>query len=270
MNLLSKEIDRQIEKCKKARDSAKNKLKNATNRTLIIIYSHGHPQYMFHEFKSKERKYIKKKNFAVLAPIANKTYSEKVLKAAEAMLKVLERCRKSLQKAGALEKTLPYEAVWDRWPDELKSITKMHAISFEEMARLFENREYTRLSLPIANTHKTLKGEYVRSKSELIIANALFQKGIPYHYEEKLGLKKKDVYPDFTILSPRTGTLVYWEHLGMLDDADYQSEAVEKLLDYMESKHWIGRDLFITYESRSRPFHNEQIDDIIENYLTAD
>ena len=76
--------------------------------------------------------------------------------------------------------------------------------------------------------YETLSGDMVRSKEEVIVANILHQSGIPFTYEEPLhnpdGPPKA---PDFTI-SWRDKTY-YWEHLGMLDVADYAEEwAVKK------------------------------------------
>jgi ATP-dependent DNA helicase RecQ len=71
--------------------------------------------------------------------------------------------------------------------------------------------------------HETLSGDYVRSKSEVIIANIMFQSGIPYTYE--LPLTAPDgayLLPDFTIACK--GKIYYWEHLGMLDVEDYEKE----------------------------------------------
>ena len=59
----------------------------------------------------------------------------------------------------------------------------------------------------------TAKGHSVRSKSELLIADALFYHGIRYEYEKELILSGRTIYPDFTIRHPQTGKIFYWEHL---------------------------------------------------------
>jgi ATP-dependent DNA helicase RecQ len=71
--------------------------------------------------------------------------------------------------------------------------------------------------------HRTLSGDFVRSKSEVIIANILFQSGIPFTYEEVIEApdgSRRD--PDFTI--EWNGKKYYWEHLGMLEDGEYSRE----------------------------------------------
>ena len=82
-------------------------------------------------------------------------------------------------------------------------------------------------------TLQTLSGNMVRSKSEVIVANILFQTGIPFRYEETL-VAPNNVWisPDFTI--EWAGKTYYWEHLGMLDKADYADDWAKKLAVYQQ------------------------------------
>lgn len=80
--------------------------------------------------------------------------------------------------------------------------------------------------------HKTAHGEYVRTKSEVIIANILYDLGIPYVYEKKLKTKEGVVYPDFTVKHPYTENVYYIEHAGMLDKPDYAADFCVKLSKY--------------------------------------
>lgn len=67
---------------------------------------------------------------------------------------------------------------------------------------------------------RTLRGEWVRSKSEVIIANLLHKNGVDYAYERPIYRDGRyALLPDFTITTP-TGTY-YWEHLGLLSEAGY-------------------------------------------------
>ena len=77
--------------------------------------------------------------------------------------------------------------------------------------------------------HKTARGEAVRSKSEVIIANLLHEKHIQYLYEAPLEIDGVTKYPDFTIEDDNTGRTHYWEHLGMLSDESYRKRWHQKL-----------------------------------------
>lgn len=74
-----------------------------------------------------------------------------------------------------------------------------------------------------SHVHRTARGELVRSKSEVIVADALHDLGLDYGYEIELTFAGElPRRPDFTI--PRPGfTPVYWEHLGMLELAGYRA-----------------------------------------------
>ncbi len=80
--------------------------------------------------------------------------------------------------------------------------------------------------------HRTSKGLAVRSKSELLIAEAFLAAGVAFEYEKPLTLGGTTRYPDFTIEDEISGRTVYWEHLGMLSRADYRTSWEKKLAWY--------------------------------------
>jgi len=82
--------------------------------------------------------------------------------------------------------------------------------------------------------HLTSRGEAVRSKSEVIIANLLHAKGIDYSYESPLELDGIVKYPDFTIEDDNTGIAYYWEHCGLLYDPAYNHRWQQKQKWYSE------------------------------------
>ena len=86
--------------------------------------------------------------------------------------------------------------------------------------------------------HRTTRGELVRSKSEVIIANELLAQGIDrYEYEAELKLPNGETrYPDFTIVDDDTGECYYWEHLGLLHNPDYAKRWKRKLALYRDAE----------------------------------
>jgi len=75
-----------------------------------------------------------------------------------------------------------------------------------------------------SHVHRTANGEMVRSKSEVIVADALKRIGIEYQYEELLRMADGSIRsPDFTIRAQARPT-IYWEHLGMLSNAGYRAD----------------------------------------------
>ena len=116
--------------------------------------------------------------------------------------------------------------------------------------------------------HRTLKGELVRSKSEVIIANMLFEKGIEYEYEKELDLGEDGIrIPDFTIDDAESGTCFYWEHCGMLGDKSYLEHWEKKKEIY--KKHGIieGKNLIVSQDTSNGGIDSSVIHHLIIEYL---
>ncbi|SIQ53174.1 ATP-dependent exoDNAse (exonuclease V), alpha subunit, helicase superfamily I [Pontibacter lucknowensis] len=92
--------------------------------------------------------------------------------------------------------------------------------------------------------HATLSQYMVRSKSEVIIANMLTERNIPFRYEKPLFAPDGSFYlPDFTVMV--RGEEYYLEHVGRLDLPKYKAHWEEKERWY--NKHFPGK-LLTTYE----------------------
>ena len=109
--------------------------------------------------------------------------------------------------------------------------------------------------------HQALTGDMVRSKSEVIIANLLHERGIEFRYEKPLyATAEGTMYlPDFTLLW--RGEEYYWEHLGRLDLPEYREKWAFKEQWY--HKHFPGR-LLVTREGSDL---SKQADETIKELL---
>ncbi len=120
--------------------------------------------------------------------------------------------------------------------------------------------------------YRTYKGDYVRSKSELIIANELYINQISYEYEKPLLLKgtSKPIHPDFTIYTPRENLMVLWEHCGLMNDITYRSNWDWRKQLYAESgiSEW-QKNLIVTYEAQGGDFSVEDIQQHIARLLRS-
>lgn len=116
-------------------------------------------------------------------------------------------------------------------------------------------------------TQKVGPNEFVRSKSEAMIAKSLKQNQIPYRYECQLILDDIEIYPDFTVRHPRTGRVYIWEHFGWLDKMDYVKTMHSKLQIYTSNNIMPGINLITTYETKDDPLTYEMIEMIIKYYF---
>ena len=109
--------------------------------------------------------------------------------------------------------------------------------------------------------HETLSSHMVRSKSEVIIANILFERKIPFKYEFPLFAEADGSFylPDFTITL--NGEDYYLEHLGRLDDNNYKAHWEKKEKWY--KKNFPGRLLTTVENSRLSKDIQVLIDELI-------
>lgn len=118
--------------------------------------------------------------------------------------------------------------------------------------------------------HLTIKvgpSEFVRSKSEGMIAKMLKQYQIPYRYECQLILDDIELYPDFTIRHPKTGELFIWEHFGLLDKPKYVKKMLSKMHIYTSNNIFPGIHLITTYETSNKPLSFEMVEMHIQYYF---
>ncbi len=114
---------------------------------------------------------------------------------------------------------------------------------------------------------KCKSGNMVRSKTEMMIDQILFAKGIPFRYECELRMGEMIYYPDFTICHPWTGEIFFWEHFGMMDNAQYAQKAFKKLQNYNENGLLINRQLIATFETTEMPMNLTKIESIVNEYF---
>ncbi len=123
--------------------------------------------------------------------------------------------------------------------------------------------------------HRTRRGESVRSKSEVIIADLLYSKGIDYEYEMPLDVGDGwPRYPDFSFEDDDLGIQIYWEHLGMLRQPVYRQRWEKKLGWYRE--HGIlphdegvgpAGTLIITVDDERGGIQSDEIERLLDEIL---
>ena len=102
-------------------------------------------------------------------------------------------------------------------------------------------------------------GYKVRSKSEVLIADRLYDEGILFHYEELLYLTENDPFPDFYILFSPLKKYI-WEHFGAMDKDYYFHRTRGRVLNYMDDKWFPGINMVTTYETKANPLEAPQVD----------
>jgi len=143
-----------------------------------------------------------------------------------------------------------------------------HFRTYSEEQAAWIMADYDRnMKYPQHLKHKASSGRMVRSKSEALIDHILTTNNIPFRYECCLDLNGTILYPDFTILHPRTNKIIYWEHFGMMDDDFYSKNVGSKLQLYISNGIIPSIDLIITFETSSQPLDIRTVERIVEDYF---
>ncbi len=236
-----------------------------------------------------------------IARLAQKEYDQTVLAEMQRQLKSLDRFLKSFcpkRLHDIFEKLLPARRKFVqpvRLPDE-EYASRWLAVKYSGKPFAAGAPELT-----------TSRGERVRSKSEVIIADTLDRLKIPYRYEFPHQLKvrrnsrgrgdaaakvrtrdasrnplgnKQDggrqhdssrrtvtFHPDFTCLNLRTRREFIWEHFGRMDDPEYIAETLGKFETYTANGIFPGESLIFTMETQDRPLNPATVEALVKKYL---
>lgn len=111
--------------------------------------------------------------------------------------------------------------------------------------------------------HRT-KGKdlFVRSKSEVIIANELISAGIKFDYEKLIEEDGRRCIPDFSFETD-DGDIIIWEHLGMLGVPEYRVSWENKLKFYNQMGFVEGENLFTTHDHENGSIDSTEVMDVI-------
>ena len=241
----------------------KKALQNAPEGTLRICTRGNKVQY-YHRTVPKDFNgvYIREKDYKLAQKLAQKDYDAKILKAVEKELH-------AIQKYNAYYPDKCAEQLYENLHKERQKLIFPVCESEDAFVQQWESIEYEgKVFYGDAAEFYTAKNERVRSKSEVIIADALNREGVPYRYEFPIYLEDfGTVYPDFTVLHIRTRKEILWEHLGMMDEPDYAEKAIQKIATYEQNGFFPGENLILTYETRKNPLNQKILVNLIRHYL---
>lgn len=230
----------------------------------LRVCSHGkRTQYYYrNDPKDFNGVYIRSKDIELAKKLAQKDYDQKVLRASEKELDAIDKYFLNYPDVNI-------EDVYENLHKERQKLIKPIRKSDLQYLQEWESVEYKGKEFD-ENVPEfyTAKGERVRSKSEVIIADMLYREGIHYRYEYPLYLRGTGrIYPDFTILNLRLRKEILWEHLGMMDDIAYSEKAIQRIASYEQNGIFPGEDLILTCETRKNPLNSKTIMLMMEKYL---
>ena len=234
----------------------------------LRVAMHGKQWHCYHVSPSSDSNgvYIPKDKIRFIKRLAQKDYDGALLKELERQLSLIEKFMQEYAKCDALK-------VFERLHKNRRQFVLPVQFSDEQYAVRWLALPYKGKSFREGEPEfLTSKGERVRSKSEMIIADILAKNNIPYKYEfpqqmKAAGGKLIPVYPDFTCVNLRTRQEFLWEHLGRMDDSDYSMKTVMKLRTYSKNDFIPGKNLILTMECDGIPLDRKEVEALVKTFL---
>lgn len=270
MQLFQKQIRKQIGEIKGMLEQIHQFQKNMPKGSLVITQKAGIFYYRWqylNENLKQVRKYISKKEMNQIKALAQKSYYEKAEPILQKNLILLEKLDKAYCYDGG-------KKIFEAMTEHRKSLVLPLQGTCEQRIQAWKQESYEPCRKYTEKLcYETNAGEYVRSKSEVIIANLLHMQAekLLYKYERPLMLNDRGrdivIYPDFTLINVQTGKITYWEHAGLMSKPEYASAFVWKHNLYYENNLRPGADVIFTYETEDHPLEIRVLKKVISNLL---
>ena len=256
-NKIRESMSARYELLSKTITSLKEKIKQLPEGSIKIKRTKSRAYYYWGKYNEPD-KYLNSNDSELIQKLIQKNYLQSALKSAE-------------KEFGALSKSIAcypdevIEDVYDSLSNERRELARPLVPGDEAYAQKWMAVPYKHKSFKKGSSEfYTLKGEKVRSKSEVIIADRLNAKGIPYKYECPLKIGNKIIHPDFSILKMSNKKIVYYEHCGKMDDPEYTKDMSDRSHLYSNAKIYVGDRLFYTFETSDNPLDIGMLDEFIE------
>ena len=254
------QIKKELLKLRGARSVCEEKLSSLPEGLLRADIKRGR-KYYYQTLNGVER-YLGRREMELVEALKERKLAEETLRAVDTDEKCLEYALETLRDFSPKEiyKTLPKSY---RKEDNAKSSIITDGEAWAGAPYVKKSR-YGRYEDP---SQLTMKGDYVRSKSELNIANMMYMKGIPYRYEEVTELCGETIAPDFAVYRESDGKVLFLEHFGMMYNRKYRDDFAWKVHLYIKAGYMPYRDVFFTFEDLDGNIDTQFIDYLMETYF---
>ncbi len=263
MELLD-ELKKRMKQLEKARAKVHKELENQPEGHIRVSSFKGYSRfYLRNDPKDFNGQYIPKGKEELVRALIKKDYLERVRRRIEKELSQLRRYIGLLEKERA-------DVVYSKMCTARKALVEPVLLTDDELAEVWAGQKYRQSTyLPEYKIYPTKRGEMVRSKSEVFLADMFYEMGIPYRYEQIVKTKDGKVYaPDFTLWDKKRRREVYHEHFGLVDDPDYRRDRfLNKIDEYRKSGIFFGNNLMATFEGEGSVLDMNEIRTMFERAL---
>ena len=266
-----KELEDERTRLTKLLSIAKKDAKKGPEGKLRAKMNNPTPIYFYRQNPSdRNGTYIKSSDRKLAIELAQKGYAEDVIDVVQKRIKWLDKLIASYKEDNLAD-------IYDDYCIARRKLITPYVISDEEYVLQWLEKGMQEACVTASNedifekfimgnsndkemrdnrVFTTAKGENVRSKSEVIIADTLARLDIPYIYEKPFYYDDGNSFkPDFTVLNVKRRKEIIIEHFGMIGSEDYMDSFFWKMKKFGKMGILQGDNLLMTFEDKEHQFN---------------
>jgi len=238
-------------------------LMHAPEGRLRSTQMHGKERYyQYLPGESGKGIYLPESKMDLAQALAQKSYDERILAAAEGEMKALQKYLGSVP-------SVMVEDIFESYSDSRQKMIVPIMETDEQFLQRWLNQPSPnvkgRREHPVVITDQ---GKEVDSKAELVLSMQFDKKNVPFLQQWPIVLKNgRVIYADFKVLNLRTRREFLWEHLGMLGSEEYCRHSLPRLNELIMNGFIPGVNLILTWESEACKLDLRVINTLINTYL---
>ena len=245
MRSITEELSHLMQECSQNKEKCINGLEGLPEGKVMRTRCHG--KNVSYRLTRKDDKLCRRmiSDRAELAGLLRREYLNLCADSFEKQKDALNQSRQTLRKIKDEQQILK-DLLAKRCPDADEELIRMIVSPGSDP---WADAPYKQFSYKPENRRfPTGRGILLRSKSELLIAELLDAYGIPFRYEETVEFEGMTLAPDFTIRK-RDGSLIYWEHMGLITNIRYYDSQLSKLRMYYAAGIVPWDNLIISFDN---------------------
>ena len=259
-----KELERIHRELTERYEDLKNEMQKLPEGELMCIEQDGVQKYLQRipatGNRKKEHRYGVKRDRVRLEGLVRKEYVTKALRVLEHDIHTLEMAVKRYKPS---DENSVMKDFSEKYPELAASIYN-DGFDIEKWKADYERKEDL---YPESLKQTAADGSKRRSLGELIIGSRLNHYGIPFRFEAEIDHPDIPYVPDFTIIRPRDGKIIYWEHLGDVNNQTYLNNNKHKFDVYERYGIVPWDNLIISFSQKDYGINEKLIDNLIQGWL---
>lgn len=261
--VLEVKLEEMLTEIRKNQEFVRHELSSCPPGTLLKTIERGKVVY-YHDIWINEKRQRKRlsKHPQMIALLARKEYLLTQQKLLETNIATLEKAMQNFCDITPQQILRQLPEKYGGLPQELFFPQRADTPEGRWESKPYIQSDY----MPERKVHLTSRGLSVRSKSEVLIAEKLYEFNLPFRYEQVMHINGYNLAPDFTILS-RSGEEFIWEHCGLTGNPKYMKHHKWKMELYESAGIVPWKNLIVTYDNEQGNIDLAIIESEIRNKL---